>query len=90
MLSVFGAGFQRCHLEALADPLSQFLEFERLVENDAGLAVREPAHFATDRAKALDYHDDRLAEAIFLDRLNLHPAERDVMHFDRVIIVLDP
>ena len=49
-----------------------------------------PAHLAPDRAQALDHHDDLLAEAIFLDRLDLHPAQRNVVDVDGVIDLADP
>ncbi len=36
-------------LEALADPLGKLVEVERLVEHNAGTAVRVPADLALDR-----------------------------------------
>ena len=52
-------------------------------------AVGIPADLALDRTQALDDDDDLLADAIFLDRLDLHPAERNVVHVDRVIDLAD-
>ena len=49
-----------------------------------------PAHLALDRPQALDDHDDLLADAIFLDRLDLHPAERNVVHVDACNRLADP
>src|SRR5687767_9076855 len=83
------AGLERGHLVPLADPFGQLLELQRLVEHDARLAVGEPAHLAADGSQALDDHHHLLAEAIFLDRLDLHPAERNVVGVDRVIAVVD-
>ena len=76
-------------LEPLADPFGQLLEIERLVEHDPGAAVGIPAHLALDRTQALDDHDDLFADAIFLDRLDLHPAERDVVHVDIIVELAD-
>src|SRR5205085_7548548 len=72
-------------LEAFADPLGELVELERAVEHDSGLAVGIPADLALDRAQALDDHDHLLADAIFLDRLDLHSAQGNVVHIDAVI-----
>src|SRR5690349_2765798 len=78
-------GLQAGELEALSDPLGKLVEVEGAVEHDAGLAVAVPAHLALDRPEALDDHDDLLADAIFLDRLDLDSPEGNVVHVDRVI-----
>src|SRR5690348_11218516 len=88
-LAVLVLGLQARKLEALADPFGELVEVERLGEDDSGAAVRIPAHLALDRLEALDDHHDRHADAIFLDWLDLHSAERDVVHVDRVIDLAD-
>src|SRR5688572_10101162 len=82
-------GLQAGELEPFADPFGQLLEGQRLVEDDAGLAVGEPAHLPLDRPQALDDDDDLLAEAIFLDRLDLHAAERNVVDVAIIIGLAD-
>src|SRR5687768_8515630 len=65
------ARFEACKLEPLADPFGKLLECQLLVEDDSRPAVGEPAYLPAYRPKALDHHDDVLADAIFLDRLDL-------------------
>src|SRR6185295_9023918 len=68
----------------------QFLEFELAFEDDAGAAIGEPAHFTFDRPQAFDDDDYALADAIFLDRFNLHSAQRNIVDIDGVIDFSDP
>src|SRR5690348_3402988 len=85
MSVVFVRRLEAGELEPLAHPFGELVEVERLVEHDASFAIRVPAHFAFDRTEAFDDHHDLLADAIFLDRLNLHPPQRDVVYVDSVI-----
>src|SRR6476646_7557085 len=84
------AGLQAGELEPLSDPLGELVEIERAVEHDARAPVAVPADLALDRAQALDDDDDLLADAIFLDRLNLDAAKRDVVDVDGIIGLANP
>src|SRR5690348_16116208 len=72
-------------LQTLAHPFGELVEVERLVEDDARPAILVPAHLALDRPQALDHHDDLLADAIFLDRLDFHAGQRNIVHVHAVI-----
>src|SRR5690348_7272278 len=81
---------QARELEPLADPLGKFVEVEGLVEHDARAAVLVPADLALDRPQAFDDDDHLLADAIFLDRLDLHAAKRNVVHVHAIVELADP
>ena len=83
------AAFSVAISSRFAEPVGQFLERQRLVEHNPRLAIGEPAHLAADRAKAFDHHYDLSAQAILLDRRDLDPAKRNVLHVDRVVGAAD-
>src|SRR5579884_3311281 len=82
-------GLEAGELEPLAHPFGELVEVERLVEHDSGAPVLVPAHLALHRPQALDDDDHLLAHTIFLDWLDLHALERNVVHVDTVIELAD-
>ena len=76
---------EACKFDPLANPLGKFIEFECPIKDDSCAPIGEPSDLTLHRTKTLDNNGHLLADAIFIDRLDLHSPQRNVVNIDRII-----